>query len=150
MVAFIDELRERFGVEPICGLLREPDVKIAPSIYSARAVRDTELKVEIRTWPGRVGDGGVQLASCRHRLHAIVHRRVLRAQCLSMRYPKRLAHNDIVGSVGSEGDSCDNAMIESTNGLCKSELIDGRGLWHGLDDIEFAGPRRRDPHSLRR
>ena len=55
-MAFIDEHRERFGVEPICRVLREHDVKIAPSTYyaaksrpaSQRALRDEVLKVEIR------------------------------------------------------------------------------------------------------
>lgn len=55
-MAFIDEHREVFGVEPICEVLREHGVGIAPSTYravkhrppSARAVRDEELKVEIQ------------------------------------------------------------------------------------------------------
>jgi putative transposase len=51
-----------------------------------------------------------------------------------VRYSERLADNDIVASVGSKGDSYDNAMAESFNGLYKST----RGPWQGLDDIEFA------------
>ena len=46
--------------------------------------------------------------------------------------------NDIVASVGSKGDSYDNAMAESFNSLFKWELIYPRGPWSGLDDVEFA------------
>ena len=53
-----------------------------------------------------------------------------------VRYSERLADNDIVASVGSKGDSYDNAMAESFNGLYKWELIYPQGPWQGLDDIE--------------
>ena len=59
-------------------------------------------------------------------------------QYLSVRYSQRLADNDIVASVGSKGDSFDNAMAESFNGLYKWELIYPKGPWRGLDDVEFA------------
>ena len=59
-------------------------------------------------------------------------------QYLSVRYSERLADNDIVASVGSKGDSFDNAMAESFNGLFKWELIYRHGPWRGLDDVEFA------------
>jgi putative transposase len=55
-----------------------------------------------------------------------------------VRYSERLADNDIVASVGSKGDSYDNAMTESFNGLYKWELIYPQGPWQGLDDIESA------------
>jgi putative transposase len=56
VAAFIDEYRDRFGVEPICRVLTEHGCKIAPSTYyahksrppSARAVRDAELVAKIR------------------------------------------------------------------------------------------------------
>ncbi len=60
------------------------------------------------------------------------------AQYLSIRYSERLAENQIVASVGSRGDSYDNAMVESFNGLYKWELIYRHGPWRGLDDVEFA------------
>ncbi len=59
-------------------------------------------------------------------------------QYLSIRYADRLAANEIVASVGSKGDSFDNAMAESFNGLYKWELIYRQGPWRGLDDVEFA------------
>lgn len=43
-----------------------------------------------------------------------------------------------MASVGSKGDSFDNAMAESFNGLFKWELIYPKGLWSGLEDVEFA------------
>ena len=59
-------------------------------------------------------------------------------QYLSLRYSKRLADNDIVASVGSKGDSYDNALVESFNGLYKWELIYPKGPWTGLADVEWA------------
>jgi putative transposase len=59
-------------------------------------------------------------------------------QYLSIRYSERLAANDIVASVGSVGDSYDNAMAEACNSLYKWELIYPQGPWKGLDDVEFA------------
>ena len=43
-----------------------------------------------------------------------------------------------MASVGSRGDSFDNALAESFNGLYKWELIYRQGPWRGLDDVEFA------------
>lgn len=60
------------------------------------------------------------------------------SQYLSVRYSQRLADNEIVASVGSKGDSYDNAMIESFNWLYKWELIYPHGPWEGLEDVEFA------------
>ena len=59
-------------------------------------------------------------------------------QYLSIRYSDRLSANDIVASVGSKGDSYDNAMAESFNGLYKWELIYRQGPWAGIEDVEFA------------
>jgi putative transposase len=59
-------------------------------------------------------------------------------QYLSVRYSQRLADNDIVASVGSKGDSYDNALVESFNGLYKWELIYPKGPWAGLEDVEFS------------
>jgi putative transposase len=263
-VTFIDDHRERFGVEPICRVLTEHGCKIAPNTYwvakkrppSARAVRDAELKVEIRRvydenmfvygaakiW-GQLNDEGIRVARCTverlmremglvgnrrgkawtvttdsnhdfdrpadlverdfaasapNRLwvadityvktHAgwvyvafiidvfsrfivgwqastslrsdlaidalemavwnrrragrdvsgVVHHSDRGVQYLSIRYSDRLADNDIVASVGSKGDSYDNSLAESFNGLYKWELIHRQGPWRGLDDVEFA------------
>ena len=71
-------------------------------------------------------------------LSGLVHHSDRGVQYLSIRYSERLAENAIVASVGSKGDSFDNAMAESFNGLYKWELIYRQGPWRGLDDVEFA------------
>jgi putative transposase len=71
-------------------------------------------------------------------LSQLTHHSDRGVQYLSVRYSQRLADNDIVASVGSKGDSFDNAMAESFNGLYKWELIYPKGPWRGLDDVEFA------------
>ena len=71
-------------------------------------------------------------------LDGLVHHSDRGVQYLSIRYSERLAENDIVASVGSKGDSYDNALAESFNGLYKWELIYRQGPWRGLDDVEFA------------
>ena len=59
-------------------------------------------------------------------------------QYLSVRYTNRLAESQIVASVGSKGDSFDNALAETTIGLYKTELIRNRGPWRDLDHTTFA------------
>ncbi len=55
-----------------------------------------------------------------------------------MRYTDRLDAAGALRSVGSKGDSHDNAAAESLIGLFKTELIRRRGPWKGLDDVELA------------
>ena len=71
-------------------------------------------------------------------LSALIHHSDRGVQYLSIRYTERLGEAEIVASVGSKGDSYDNALAESFNGLYKWELIYPRGPWRGLDDVEFA------------
>ena len=71
-------------------------------------------------------------------LDGLVHHSDRGVQYLSVRYSQRLDENDIVASVGSKGDSFDNAMAESFNGLYKWELIYAKGPWSGIEDVEFA------------
>ncbi len=59
-------------------------------------------------------------------------------QYLSIRYTERLAEAGIAPSVGSVGDSYDNALAESVIGLFKTEVIRRQGPWRGLEDVEFA------------
>ena len=58
----------------------------------------------------------------------------------SIRYTERLAEAGARPSVGSVGDSYDNAAAESIIGLFKTELIRRRGPWRGLDDVETRHP----------
>jgi len=79
-----------------------------------------------------------QALHARPQAGALIHHSDRGVQYLCVRYSERLADNDIVASVGSKGDSYDNAMAESFNGLYKWELIYPQGPWRGLDDVEFA------------
>ena len=56
----------------------------------------------------------------------------------SILYTERLAEAQIESSVGSVGDSYDNAMAESIIGLYKTEMIWPRGPWKNLDEVEYA------------
>jgi transposase InsO family protein len=69
---------------------------------------------------------------------AVLRRPVESTQYLSIRYTERLAEASIEPSVGSTGDSYDNALAESVIGLFKTEEIHRRGPWKGLEDVEFA------------
>jgi len=71
-------------------------------------------------------------------LAGLVHHSDRGVQYLAIRYTERLAESGVVGSVGSKGDSYDNALAESVNGLYKSELIYNRGPWRNVEDVELA------------
>jgi len=234
MTAFVEEQKERFGVEPICTALQ-----VAPSTYyacktrppSARRRRDEALKPEIlrvhkdnarctverlmkelqlagvrrgkrrrttipdetvprpadlverkfrvtnpnelwvadityvRTWSGLAYAAFVIDAYSRmfvgwsiathlraelalealemaiwyrdERLDGLVHHSDRGSQYLAIRYTERLADVGAVNSVGSRGDSYDNALAESEIGLYKAELINRRGPWRTMEEVEL-------------
>jgi transposase InsO family protein len=68
----------------------------------------------------------------------LIHHSDRGTQYLSIRYTERLAEAGIERSVGSTGDSYDNALAESVIGLYKMEVIRRRGPWKGIDEVEFA------------
>jgi len=68
----------------------------------------------------------------------LVHHSDRGVQYLSIRYTERLAEAGIERSVGSVGDSYDNALAESVIGLFKTELIRRRGPWRNIDAVEYA------------
>ena len=72
-----------------------------------------------------------------HRLDELVHHSDRGVQYLAIRYTERLAETGGVNSVGSKGDSYDNALAETIIGLYKAELVRNRGPWRGLDDLEY-------------
>ena len=212
MIAFIDDHRGAYGVEPICRVL-----PIAPSPYHehaarrrdparlpARARRDLALQVEVRRvfaenfqvcgvrkvwrqlrregvgvarctvarlmqrlWSGfvcvafvidacarrivgwrasRTTHAGFVLdaleqalhARCPLRLNGLVHHPDRGSQYVAIRYTERLAEAGIEPSVGSVGDSYDNALAETVIGLFKTELIHRRGPCHSFEAVEFA------------
>ena len=68
----------------------------------------------------------------------LVHHSDRGVQYLSIRYTERLVEAGIEPSVGSTGDSYDNALAESVIGLFKTEVIRRREPWKGVEDVEFA------------
>jgi putative transposase len=72
------------------------------------------------------------------KLDELIHHSDRGVQYLSIRYTERLAEAGAVTSVGSRGDSYDNALAESFHGLYQAEMIHKDGPWTGLDDVEFA------------
>ena len=68
----------------------------------------------------------------------LVHHSDRGSQYLSIKYSERLAEAGIEPSVGSVGDSYDNALAETVNGLYKAEVIRRRGPWRSFEAVEFA------------
>jgi putative transposase len=68
----------------------------------------------------------------------LIHHSDRGSQYLSIKYTERLAEAGIEPSVGSVGDSYDNALAETINGLYKAEVIHRRGPWRSFEAVEFA------------
>ncbi len=83
--------------------------------------------LEMAIWSRRSADLG-----------GLVHHSDRGSQYLAIRYTERLEDEGAVTSVGSRGDSYDNALAESVNGLYKTELIRARGPWRTADQVELA------------
>jgi putative transposase len=77
-------------------------------------------------------------ARCGADMSDLVHHSDRGSQYLAMRYTDRLAEAGIEPSVGSRGDSYDNALAESIIGLYKTEVIQRKGPWRHLESVEFA------------
>lgn len=73
-----------------------------------------------------------------HDLAGLVHHSDRGVQYRAIRYTERLEECEAVASVGSKGDSYDNAMAEALNSLYKAELVRNKGPWQGLGDVERA------------
>jgi len=74
----------------------------------------------------------------RRKIKGLIHHSDHGSQYLSIRYTERLIEANIEASVGSIGDSYDNALAETINGLYKTEVIRHRGPWRTIEDVEFA------------
>ena len=68
----------------------------------------------------------------------LIHHSDRGSQYVSIRYTERLAEAGIEPSVGSKGDSYDNALAETINGLYKAELIHRRAPWKTVESVELA------------
>lgn len=71
-------------------------------------------------------------------LTGLIHHSDRGVQYRAIRYTERLSDADAVASVGSKGDSYDNALAEAFNSLFKAELIRNKGPWTGINDVEIA------------
>lgn len=93
-------------------------------------------------WPVRctdlVLDALEQALWARSTPQGLIHHSDRGSQYLSIRYSERLAEVGIEPSVGSIGDSYDNALAETIIGLYKTEIIHRRGPWRTLDAVEYA------------
>jgi putative transposase len=98
--------------------------KVSASLTAALALDALEMAIGLRL-RGRPAGG-------------LVHHSDRGVQYLSIKYSKRLAEAGAVASVGSRGDSYDNAVAESFHGLYKAELIWKDGPWDGVSDVERA------------
>jgi putative transposase len=70
--------------------------------------------------------------------NGLIHHSDHGSQYLSIRYTDRLTENGVTASVGSVGDSYDNALAETVIGLFKTEVIYARGPWRSLEAVEYA------------
>ena len=97
--------------------------QVSTSLRSDLAIDALEMAIHSRRGEGLAG---------------LIHHSDRGVQFLSIRYSQRLIDAGIEGSVGSKGDSYDNALAESFNGLYKTELIYHEGPWKNADDVEWA------------
>lgn len=110
-------------------------VAFVVDVFSRRIVGwrvSTSIKTDL------VLDALEQAIYARGKSDDLIHHSDRGSQYLSIRYSERLAEAGIVASVGSVGDSYDNALAETINGLYKTELIRKRGPWRNVDEVEFA------------
>ena len=70
-------------------------------------------------------------------LDGLIHHSDRGVQYLAIRYTERLGDAGVVNSVGSKGDSYDNALAETVNGLYKAELINRQGPWQSVEQVEL-------------
>jgi len=97
--------------------------RVSASLHTELALDALEMAI----WHRRADDLG-----------GLVHHSDRGVQYLAIRYTERLAEAEAVSSVGSKGDSYDNALAESVNGLYKAELINRHGPWRTVDQVELA------------
>ena len=107
-------------------------------VIDAFARRMVGWRVSRTAHAGFVLDALEQAVHQRQPGSGLVHHSDRGSQYLSIRYTERLAEAGIEPSVGSVGDSYDNALAETINGLFKAEVIHRRGPWRSFDAVEYA------------
>ncbi|MGL4325477.1 MAG: integrase core domain-containing protein, partial [Beijerinckiaceae bacterium] len=101
-----------------------------------RLLRMAHLQWMNRTYHWREARGAGQRRPHHH--NGLVHHSDRGSQYVSIRYSERLAEAGIEPSVGSIGDTYDNALAETINGLYKAEVIHRCGPWRSFEAVEFA------------
>ena len=99
--------------------------QVATTLYTELALDALEMGIWSRTKNGTD-------------LSGLVHHSDRGVQYRAIRYAERLATEDAVASVGSKGDSYDNAMAEALNSLFKAELVRNKGPWRDINHLEVA------------
>ena len=109
-------------------------------VIDAYARRIVGWRVSRTAHAGFVLDALEQALHERRPVHrsGLVHHSDRGSQYVSIRYTERLAEAGVEPSVGSVGDSYDNALAETINGLYKTEVIHRRGPWRSFEAVEFA------------
>jgi putative transposase len=109
-------------------------------VIDAYARRIVGWRVSRTSHAGFVLDALEQALHERRPVHrgGLVHHSDRGSQYVSIKYTERLAEAGIEPSVGSVGDSYDNALAETINGLYKAEVIHRRGPWRSCEAVEFA------------
>jgi putative transposase len=100
--------------------------------WRTKATMPTELPLdalEMALWTRQQADELVD---------GLIHHSDAGSQYTAIRYSNRLADVGAVASIGTVGDSFDNAMAESVIGLYKTECVRHEGPWRGVDDLELA------------
>jgi transposase InsO family protein len=110
-------------------------VAFVVDVYSRMIVGwrvSTSVKTEL------VLDALEQAIHSRADTNGLIHHSDRGSQYLSIRYSERLTECGIQASVGTTGDSYDNALAETINGLYKTEVIRRRGPWRSIEAVEYA------------
>lgn len=109
-------------------------------IIDAYARRIVGWRASRTAHAGFVLDALEQALHDRRPMHrgGLVHHSDRGSQYVSIKYTERLAEAGVEPSVGSVGDSYDNALAETINGLYKAEVIHRRGPWRSFEAVEFA------------
>ena len=114
-------------------------------VYVAFVI-DTYAKRIVGWRASRTGHASFVLNALEQALHArrpahrggLIHHSDRGSQYVSIKYTERLAEAGIEPLVGSVGDSYDNALAETINGLYKAEVIHRRGPWRSFEAVEYA------------
>ena len=129
-----------------CGCRISPYVSTWQGFVYVAFVIDTFARRIVGWRASRTAHAGFVLYALEQALHdrrpihrgGLVHHSDRGSQYVSIKYTKRLAEAEIEPSVGSVGDSYDNALAETINGLYKAEVIHRRGPWRSFEAVELA------------